>query len=148
MTGSEPLARSHGSYGPHGRRHRSSPGELAPAQHDISADLGRPASMSLADVSATGLAQPGSGRAQKAESARQPRQAQRQSEAGQHSRLHQRSESPVKRRRWTLTGVSIRHQGCQCRTHDAFTCLGYLYEMQGGWHAWAWGQHLNGFPRE
>lgn len=104
MTGSELPARSHGS---HGRRHRSSPGELAPSQRAISADLGRPASLSLVDIGMTGLAQLGSGRARKADSARQPRQARRQSEAGQHTRLWQGSESPVKRRRWTLAGVSI-----------------------------------------
>ena len=66
MTGLEPLARTHGS---HGSRHRSSPGELAPAQHAISADLCRPASLSLADIGVTGLVQPGSGRARTADSA-------------------------------------------------------------------------------
>ena len=102
MTGPEPLTKSHD----HGRRYRSSPGELAPAQHAINADLSRPTSLSLADIGLTGLAQPGSSRARKAESARQPRQARRQSEAGRESRLRHGSESPVKRRRWTLAGVS------------------------------------------
>ncbi len=101
----EPVTKSQGS---HGRRHRSSPGELAPAQHAVSADLSRPASLSLADIGMTGLAQPGSGRSRKAESTRQPRQARRQSEAGQQSRLRPGSESPVKRRRWTLAGVSAK----------------------------------------
>ena len=104
MTGSGSLTKSHGS---HGRRHRSSPGKLMPAQHITSADLRRPTSLTLADVGVTGLAHPGSGKARRAEDARLPGQARRQSEAGQHGRVRHGSESPVKRRRWTLAGVSL-----------------------------------------
>jgi len=96
------------------QRRRTSPGNLIPAQHAVSADVRRPARLSLADVSSSGLAQLGRANAKVADSARYAGRSGRQSETGQHSKAQHNSESPGSRRRWTLAGVRI----CSMRFQD------------------------------
>ena len=84
------------------RRRQSSPGALAPAQ--------QPARLSLADASDI---QPGRGAATLSESARPlSRTSGRWGEGSQQRGDRPGSESPVKRWRWTHTGVSQRL--CRC----------------------------------
>lgn len=107
--GSESLAGAlEMSHGSHMRRHRSSPGDLIPAQHaGCSGQFRRPARLSLADVSGHGPASLASADGTSAAlSAKQLGRSWRRGGADRPGGSRHGSESPVKRRRWTHAGVS------------------------------------------